>query len=212
MPSTIADRWAALPSWTRCAGGSDPLWTPESGAEAPGRGGFDDYVAHMPGAFAWLVVAEPVGVEAIERELLGLETTMPRLRQRENSEPDRIALLRAEGRYRELSRAQPAGLWTVHVLVGAPPCGRRATAIPRETRPSRGSLVCDAPLMMVRHEPCMVRLAPASGAGPGVLLRLQFAQELVAARGPVGVLLHRLLEEGGDVLVAGVAGVQPQLE
>ncbi|MGW5740914.1 ATP-binding protein [Amycolatopsis sp. NPDC003861] len=116
----IARRWAALPSWTRCTGGSDPLWTPQSGAEAPGRGGFDDYVAHMPGAFAWLVVAEPVGAEAIERELLGLETTMPRLRQRENSEPDRIALLRAEGRFRELSRAQPAGLWSVHVLVGGP--------------------------------------------------------------------------------------------
>ncbi|RSD10349.1 ATP-binding protein [Amycolatopsis eburnea] len=116
----IAARWAALPSWTRCTGGSDPLWTPQSGAEAPGRGGFDDYVAHMPGAFAWLVVAEPVDGDAIERELLGLETTMPRLRQRENSEPDRIALQRAEGRYRELSRAQPAGLWAVHVLVGGP--------------------------------------------------------------------------------------------
>lgn len=118
----IADRWAALPSWTRCLGGPDPLWTPQSGAgaEAPGRGGFDDYVAHMPGEFAWVVVMEPVGAEAVDRELLGLETTMPRLRQRENSEPDRIALLRAEGRFRELSRAQPAGLWAVHVLVGGP--------------------------------------------------------------------------------------------
>ncbi|VVJ23802.1 Putative ATP-binding protein [Amycolatopsis camponoti] len=112
--------WAALPAWTRCAGGPDPLWTPEAGSDAPGRGGFDDYVAHLPGEFAWLVVAEPLGAEAVERELLGLETTIPRLRQRENSEPDRIALLRAEGRYRELSRARPAGLWTVHVLVGGP--------------------------------------------------------------------------------------------
>jgi hypothetical protein len=112
--------WAALPAWTRCAGGPDPLWTPEAGSAAPGRGGFDDYVAHLPGEFVWLVVAEPLGAEAVERELLGLETTIPRLRQRENSEPDRIALLRAEGRYRELSRARPAGLWTVHVLVGGP--------------------------------------------------------------------------------------------
>lgn len=114
----ITARWEKMPFWTRCEGGSDPLWTPDSGA--PGRGGFDDYVAHMPGEFAWLVVAEPLGAEAVERELLGLETTIPRLRQRENSEPDRIALQRAEGRYRELSRAQTAGVWTVHVLVGGP--------------------------------------------------------------------------------------------
>jgi hypothetical protein len=116
----VTDRWAALPAWTRCAGGPDPLWTPDAGGNAPGRGGFDDYVAHLPDEFVWLVVAEPLSADAVERELLGLETTIPRLRQRENSEPDRIALLRAEGRYRELSRAQSAGLWTVHVLVGGP--------------------------------------------------------------------------------------------
>ncbi|SFW50113.1 ATP-binding protein [Amycolatopsis australiensis] len=127
----VADRWAALPAWTRCAGGHDPLWTPQSRSEAPGRGGFDDYVAHLPGEFVWLVVAEPLGADAVERELVGLETTIPRLRQRENSEPDRIALLRAEGRYRELSRAQSAGLWTVHVLVGGPdePSARAAAAL-----------------------------------------------------------------------------------
>ncbi len=124
----IAQRWEALPSWTRCEGGPDPLWTPDSGDETPGRGGFDDYVAHMPGEFAWVVVAEPLGAEAVERELLGLETTIPRLRQRENSEPDRIALLRAEGRYRELSRAQSAGVWTVHVLVGGPDEGATRAA------------------------------------------------------------------------------------
>lgn len=126
-----AEEWAALPAWTRCAGAHDPLWTPQSGADAPGRGGFDDYVAHLPGEFVWLVVAEPLGTDAVERELVGLETTIPRLRQRENSEPDRIALLRAEGRYRELSRAKSAGLWTVHVLVGGPdePSTRAAAAL-----------------------------------------------------------------------------------
>lgn len=111
-------RWASLGSWTRCAGGTDPLWTPESGSAAPGRGGFDDYVTHLPGEFVWLVLAEPLAAETVERELLALETTMPRLRQRENSEPDRVALLRAESRYRELSRAQAVGMWSVHVLVG----------------------------------------------------------------------------------------------
>lgn len=80
-------RWASLGSWTRCAGGTDPLWTPESGSAAPGRGGFDDYVTHLPGEFVWLVLAEPLAAETVERELLALETTMPRLRQRENSNP-----------------------------------------------------------------------------------------------------------------------------
>ncbi|MEU3644406.1 helicase HerA-like domain-containing protein [Lentzea sp. NPDC034063] len=114
----IAARWAGLGSWVRCVGGQDPLWTPQ--ADVPGRGGFDDYVTHLSGEFVWLVVAEPLAAEAVDRELLVLETTMPRLRQRENSEPDRIALVRAEARYRELSRAKAVGLWSVHVLVGAP--------------------------------------------------------------------------------------------
>ncbi|WP_200215982.1 ATP-binding protein [Micromonospora coerulea] len=118
----LARQWDSLPSWTRCAGRPDPLWSAGSdqGGGRPARGGFDDYVAHLLGDFAWLVVAEPQDTGSVERELLNLETSIPRLRQRENSEPDRIALLRAEGRYRELSRAQPAGLWTVHVLVGGP--------------------------------------------------------------------------------------------
>ncbi|MFI6095431.1 ATP-binding protein [Lentzea sp. NPDC051213] len=114
----IGARWAELGSWTRCLGGPDPLWTPQAGSAAPGRGGFDDYVTHLHGDFVWLVVAEPLSAETVERELLALETTMPRLRQRENSEPDRVALLRAEARYRELSRAQAVGMWAVHVLVG----------------------------------------------------------------------------------------------
>ncbi|HWM01601.1 MAG TPA: ATP-binding protein [Actinophytocola sp.] len=118
--STLAAQWSTLPVWTRCPGAPDPLWTPgaaEPGG-APARGGFDDYVAHLPGDFAWLVVAEPRSAAAAERELLGLETRLPRLRQMENSELDRVRLLRAEGRYRELSRAQTAGTWAVHVFVG----------------------------------------------------------------------------------------------
>ncbi len=116
----IGERWQGLRSWTRCLGGPDPLWTSQNGAEAPGRGGFDDYVTHLPGEFVWLVVAEPLAADTVERQLLALETAMPRLRQRENSEPDRVALLRAEARYRELARAQAVGLWAVHVLVGGP--------------------------------------------------------------------------------------------
>ncbi len=176
----VTDRWGRLPAWIRCAGGSDPLWTPESGASAPGRGGFDDYVAHLPEEFVWLVVAEPLSADAVERELLGLETTIPRLRQRENSEPDRIALLRAEGRYRELSRAQSAGLWTVHVLVGGQDEARTRAA---------AALLCSAsdldalPYVLTPGSECTGFADVWQQAGPAGALKSPFAAtgEFVAA-------------------------------
>ncbi|MBM7789541.1 ATP-binding protein [Tenggerimyces flavus] len=117
---TLGQQWEQFPVWLRCSGRSDPLWTPDSGAteKPPSRGGFEDYVAHVSEGFVWLVVAEPLTAEDVDKDLLGLETQIPRLRQRENSEPDRIALLRAEARYRELSRAMASGMWNVHILVG----------------------------------------------------------------------------------------------
>lgn len=108
--------WADVPHWVRCPGQPDPLWTGEPDLR---RGGFDDCIAHLTGPFVWLVVAEPTPVAAVDHELAALAARVPRLRQRENSELDRVALERAQGRYRELSRARSTGLWDVHVLVGA---------------------------------------------------------------------------------------------
>lgn len=108
--------WAGIPYWVRCPGQPDPLWTAESDLR---RGGFDDCVAHLISPFVWLVVAEPLPTTSLEHELGALAARIPRLRQRENSELDRVALERAQGRYRELSRARVVGLWAVHVLVGA---------------------------------------------------------------------------------------------
>ena len=101
--------------WIRCPGQVDPLWTREGSGK---RGGFDDYVAHLRAPFAWLVVAEPLPVAVVDRELVQLSTLIPRLRQRENSESDKVALERAQARYRELSRSRTGGMWNVHVLVG----------------------------------------------------------------------------------------------
>lgn len=116
---SIAAQWDQLPVWVRCTGRADSLWlpTPVSGARAR-RGAFEDYVAHLPGRFVWLVVAVPVPATDVDDELAGLEVQLPRLRAREDSEPARIAVQRGEFRYRELSRAQACGLWRVHVLVG----------------------------------------------------------------------------------------------
>ncbi|MGY1896359.1 ATP-binding protein [Nocardia gipuzkoensis] len=117
----VVDQWAQLPFWVRCGGRADSLWSADGPAgKTPLRGCFEDYVAHLPGAFIWLVVARPLPDTDVEAELADLEVRLPRLRARENSEPDRIALQRGEARYRELSRARSAGMWAVHVLVGGP--------------------------------------------------------------------------------------------
>lgn len=116
---TIAAQWKALPVWLRCTGRPDALWlqVPGEGARTR-RGGFEDYVTHLPGRFVWLVVAAPVRTEEVDAELAALEVQLPRLRARDDSEPARVAVRRGELRYRELSRAHGTGLWRVHVLVG----------------------------------------------------------------------------------------------
>jgi DNA helicase HerA-like ATPase len=120
----VLAQFAALPMWLACPGQVDPLWT--SAVVDLGRrnqfrqrGGFDDYVAHLADPFVWLIVATPLPMQTVDRELLTLATTIPRLRQRENSELDRVALDRAQARYRELSRHKAGGVWHVRVLVGS---------------------------------------------------------------------------------------------
>ncbi|WP_019930381.1 ATP-binding protein [Nocardia sp. BMG111209] len=114
--AVLAD-WTGLPNWLRCTARIDALWSPE-GAAPPARGCFEDHIAHVPGEFVWLVVAEPAPAAEVEAELRDLAARLPRLRAREHTEIDRVALHRDEFRYRELVRAQSAGLWSVHVLVG----------------------------------------------------------------------------------------------
>ncbi|MEU1091604.1 hypothetical protein ABZ401_33200, partial [Streptomyces sp. NPDC005892] len=110
-----------LPFWIPCPGSHDALRLGHDERALPGerRGSFDDAVAHLPDAFAWLVLAEPVPYERLEQERAALAVQLPRLRQRENSAADRVAADRAEARYRELTRALATGVWNVRVLVGA---------------------------------------------------------------------------------------------
>ncbi len=118
-PGCVVAQWEQLPLWVRCTGRADSLWLQSTGDRAYGRrGGFEDYIAHLPGRFVWLVVAVPVATAEVDNELAGLEVQLPRLRARGDSEPARIAVQRGEFRYRELSRARTSGVWRVHVLVG----------------------------------------------------------------------------------------------
>ncbi|MEU7524738.1 ATP-binding protein [Saccharothrix sp. NPDC042600] len=124
--------WRDFPAWVRCAGRIDALWQPvDGGRRSPGRGGFDDYVAHLGEAFVWLTVAQPLATGHADEELSTLEVAIPPLRRETRLESSRIALHRAEGRYRELSRALTTGLWDVHVLVAGQDetAARRAAAL-----------------------------------------------------------------------------------
>ncbi|WP_432145971.1 ATP-binding protein [Streptomyces sp. bgisy084] len=130
VPAPVPDL-ASFASWARCRGQADPLWTPAEDRPKVIRGGFDDHVGHMRDPFVWMVLAEPLSDDALERERTALTAKIPALRQRENSELDRVALERAQARYRELSRARPSGMWDIHVLVGSPDAAatRRAAAL-----------------------------------------------------------------------------------
>ncbi|OHV38502.1 MULTISPECIES: ATP-binding protein [Pseudofrankia] len=143
VPVDTADVVAALtgfPSWLRCEGTADALWATAGtsgsggGAGAAGGGGgggrgdrgparhgsFDDYAAHLPGAYAWLVIAQPVPTGVVDTERGDLLRMIPFLRQRERDEHARLELERAEARYRELTRSRATGMWDARVLVGAP--------------------------------------------------------------------------------------------
>ncbi|MGN2638300.1 ATP-binding protein [Nocardia takedensis] len=120
--SHVLAEWSAIPVWLRCTGRSDALWADTAAGSAPaptGRGGFEDHITHMPGQFVWLVHAQPLPPEAVDTEMTRLEIALPRWRARENSEHDRIALSRAQSRYRELARGRSPGMWAIHLLVGA---------------------------------------------------------------------------------------------
>ncbi|MER6633625.1 DUF87 domain-containing protein [Streptomyces sp. NPDC000987] len=110
-----------MPCWIPCLGFHDALriGADERALPTEARGSFDDAVAHLPDACAWLVLAEPVPYERLEQERAALSVQLPRLRRRENSAADRLAAERAEARHRELTRALATGVWNVRVLVGA---------------------------------------------------------------------------------------------
>ena len=119
-PWSRPSRWFEhLGRWLRCEATPrlrDP-GEPPAGPAARSRA-FDDYAAQFESAFAWLVVAESMTVEAVDAEAAQIATEVTALRRRESSEEHRIELERSQSRYRELARARQSGLWNVHVLAG----------------------------------------------------------------------------------------------
>ncbi|MCJ0869052.1 ATP-binding protein [Streptomyces sp. AP-93] len=187
-PGEVAGLLARMPFWLPCRGSHDALRMGDDERALPTerRGSFDDAVAHLPDAFAWLVLAEPVPYERLEQERSALSVQLPRLRQRENSAADRVAAERAEARYRELTRALATGVWNVRVLVGA---ARPESAL------ASAALLCgagdldDLPYVLVPSRTPVplaealtaVTPQPATGSGPPGTVPFVAPAELVAA-------------------------------
>ncbi|CUU54776.1 DNA helicase HerA, contains HAS-barrel and ATPase domains [Parafrankia irregularis] len=132
--AAVVTALGAFPVWQRCTGISDALWSrpahaPAASGRAQRRGSFDDHVAHLPGAYAWLVLATPVSPRSVEAESADLLRSIPFLQQRDRDAQARVELERSDARYRELTRAAASGMWEVRVLAGgADPVDARLTA------------------------------------------------------------------------------------
>jgi uncharacterized protein len=117
--AAVLETLASLPVWLRCAGVSDSLAVADQN-QPKTRASFEDYVAHLARtSFAWLVAAEPVGLEILQAEMSDLAYELPRIYdKRDTGAAVGLRQERLESRYRELAQAEPVGLWKVHILVG----------------------------------------------------------------------------------------------
>lgn len=118
-PGHVIGRLTALDTWTRCGGIVDSHFVaPDDSPTGMYRAPFEEYIMSLPRqAFAWLVVAEPLGLSAVHTEMARLRK---RMYDAKRSEKDAFEVERIEARHQELSRARATGLWRVHVLVGTP--------------------------------------------------------------------------------------------
>jgi len=107
--------------WVRCGAIIDPLLVSAQSSDRIAPAAFDDYAAFLGDTpFAWLVLAEPQSTEAVDEHLDGLRREISSLQAKAGaSMASTLDCERAEARYRELMTSRPAGIWSVHVLVGA---------------------------------------------------------------------------------------------
>jgi uncharacterized protein len=122
VPPEVLDRWwEGATTWMRCLATHDVEAPATSAAPIPGAdlpAGLDDYAIHLAMPFVWLVVAVPIGRDALDAEIDQLNARLTLVRKRESSEAHRVELERGQRRVRELTRARATGLWRVHVLAG----------------------------------------------------------------------------------------------
>ncbi|HYS40265.1 MAG TPA: ATP-binding protein [Pseudonocardiaceae bacterium] len=197
--------------WVPCTARPDALWAPKDSAPVR-RGSFDRHVAHLRGAFAWLVIAEPLSPKALEPELRTLVNEILPLSRGEVGEAKRIELERKQARHRELSRAQLGGGWRIRVLVGSvDERGAGATAamlcaateldgLPYVLQPGEGAFTSGTELLVALTRPPEREL-------PGLRLVEPHSFDVTPDRAePDGVRLGAVLDEGrvevGDLMLS----------
>jgi hypothetical protein len=159
---------AGLPCWTRIGGVTDALLAgtrpePGAGGQRAAPSLENGLLSAWLGAFAWLVLAEPVPEKVIND--LAAEAAHQQLSAEGNGSPRfRLAARRAAARHEELREAVSAGLWRVHLLAagGTPAAAARvarlvctsadlrdlpyALSVRHSTGPFPDTLAADTPL------------------------------------------------------------------
>ena len=127
-PGGLARMLAALPCWVRIAGVADSLLAAADPRPAgPGNPAIrpsleDGLLAAWPGAFAWLVLAEPAGRDELEELTFGVYAAQGAAQRFDNPRAQ-LAVRRLQDRHAELRLAASAGLWRIRVLAGATGAG-----------------------------------------------------------------------------------------
>jgi DNA helicase HerA-like ATPase len=124
-PGGLARMLAALPSWVQIAGVADSLLATQAPAPPPagpsrpvGPSLEDGLLAAWPGAFAWLVFAEPAGRAELEELTFGVYAAQSAAQRFDNPQAQ-LSVRRLQDRHAELRQAASAGLWRVRLLAGA---------------------------------------------------------------------------------------------
>ena len=155
-PGGLARMLAALGGWVRVAGVADSLLAnPDPPPARPGRTARpsleDGLLAAWPGAFAWLVLAEPAGRAELEELTFGVFTAQGAAQRFDNPRAQ-LSVRRLQDRHAELRLAASTGLWRVRVLAGA--------ATSPEAAEVAGLLCASADLTGLPYA-----LVPATGGG-----------------------------------------------
>jgi Helicase HerA, central domain len=119
LTADVVRQLVEMPAWLRCPGQTDTLASALNDGRRTHRSTFDECVAHLSGAFAWMVVARPAPDAQLAEELDALLVQISLARRRDNSERHRLDLENLEIRFREMTKARRVGGWSVEILVGA---------------------------------------------------------------------------------------------
>ncbi len=109
----------AFPCWTRIAGTTDRLVEEHDDRDpaADLRPRLDEGLLGVwSGAFAWLLLAEPVPADEVTEQARQLATQERDAKSRSSSPTQAVRALRLERRHRELAAAETLGWWRIDLL------------------------------------------------------------------------------------------------